>query len=181
MKPIMSDANVNPDYRIAWVAGAVLALDQLTKLLVLRFLGYAQERVVLDGFFKFVHWGNTGAAWNLFYGNNHMLAIVSLIALLVLFLCRHRFDAHLVTGQLALGFMFGGICGNLVDRLLHSRQHVIDFIYFHLNRRDGGEMGFPAFNVADAAICTGVALLFLLSWRREHVRLASKAEEIRAA
>ena len=51
-----------PTRRMAAVALSVLALDQLTKLAVLKFLGYSKERVVVEGFFKFVHWGNTGAA-----------------------------------------------------------------------------------------------------------------------
>lgn len=175
----MKELLATPDRRIGAIAILILALDQLTKLMVLKFLGYAQERIIVDGFFKFVHWGNTGAAWSLFYGNNHLLAIISLVALLVLLLTRKHFDAHLVLGQVALGLMFGGIVGNLVDRLLPSRHHVIDFIYFHLNRRSGGEIGFPAFNVADSAICTGVALLFLLSWRRDHRTSAMSPEPVR--
>jgi signal peptidase II len=153
---------------MAAVAAVVLGADQLTKLAVLRFLGYAQEKVIFDGFFNLVHWGNTGAAWSLFNryaGSNLMLAVFAVVALLVLFLTRHHFDAHTVPGQLALGLIFGGIAGNLVDRFL--RGHVIDFLYFYVARRGGGEIGFPAFNVADAAICIGVGLLFLLSWQRE--------------
>ena len=77
-----------PNRRIGLVGLSVVGLDQLTKLLVLRSLGYTQEKVIIDGFFKFVHWANTGAAWSLFRGNNALLAIVALLALLVLFLCR---------------------------------------------------------------------------------------------
>jgi signal peptidase II len=153
---------------MALVAAAVLVIDQLTKLAVLRYLGYAREIVVIDGFFKFVHWGNTGAAWSLFNqfaGSNQLLAIFALVALLVLFLTRHHFDSHTLFGQLSLGLIFGGIAGNLLDRFLH--KHVVDFIYFYLSRRGGGEIGFPAFNVADSAICTGVGLLFLLSWQKD--------------
>jgi len=160
--------NLGPTQRMAIAAGAVLTLDQLTKLAVLKYLGYAQEKVIIDGFFKFVHWGNTGAAWSLFNqfaGSNELLAVFAVAALLVLFMTRHHFDSHTLLGQLSLGLIFGGIAGNLVDRFLH--QHVVDFIYFYLNRRGGGELGFPAFNVADSAICTGVALLFLLSWQKE--------------
>jgi signal peptidase II len=152
---------------MALVAFSILLLDQLTKSAVLRYLGYAQEKVVIEGFFKFVHWGNTGAAWSLFSGNNEMLAIISLVALLALFLFRRHFEAHRRLGQIALGLMFGGIMGNLVDRLHTGRRHVIDFIYFYVEKRGGGEAGFPAFNVADSAICVGVGLLFLLSWQRE--------------
>jgi signal peptidase II len=155
----------NPNWRIAYLAVFIFALDQLTKLIVLKFLGYAQEKIIVHGFFKFVHWGNTGAAWSLFRGNNAVLAGVALVALLVLFLSRHHFDVHTLGGQISLGLIFGGILGNLTDRIL--RDHVIDFLYFYVIRRDGEEAGFPAFNVADSAICIGVGLLFLLSLRNE--------------
>jgi signal peptidase II len=151
--------------RIALIGFAVVALDQLSKQLVLRFLGYAQEKVVLEGFFKFVHWGNTGAAWSLFRGNNELLAIVALVALGVLFFSRHHFDSRTLLGQFAFGLIFGGIIGNLIDRLWAG--HVIDFLYFYLQQRGGSEIGFPAFNVADSAICTGVGLVFLMSWKSD--------------
>lgn len=151
--------------RILGLAIAILALDQFTKLLVLKFLPYADEKILIPGFFKLVHWGNTGAAWSIFRGNNEVLAIVGLVALVILFLTRHHFDIHMLGGQISLGLIFGGIVGNLTDRLL--RDHVIDFLYFYVVRRNGDEAGFPAFNVADSAICVGVGLLFLLSWRGE--------------
>jgi len=155
-----------PNHRIALIALLVVALDQLTKQVVLQFLGYAQEKVVIDGFFRFVHWGNTGAAWSLFRGNNEVLAGVALVALVVLFLSRHHFDSRTLLSQVAFGMIFGGIVGNLIDRLWAG--HVIDFIYFYLDRRGGSEIGFPAFNVADSAICTGVGLVFLITWRSDH-------------
>jgi signal peptidase II len=154
-----------PGRRIAAIALAILALDQLTKAIVLRSLGYAQEKVIIDGFFKFVHWGNTGAAWSLFRGSNGLLAIIALAALVVLWLTRHHFDLRTSMGQLAFGIICGGIAGNLLDRLRVG--HVVDFVYFYLRRGNGDELGFPAFNVADSAICTGVALIFLLTWRTE--------------
>ncbi len=160
-----------PNWRIAWIALLVIALDQLTKQLVLRFLGYAQEKVVIEGFFKFVHWYNTGAAWSMFRDNNDALAIVALIALIVLFFSRHHFDSRTLLGQVAFGLIFGGIVGNLIDRLW--AKHVIDFLYFYLQQRGGNEVGFPAFNVADSAICTGVGLVFLLTWKNEHAAKAS--------
>ena len=174
--------NLGPTKRMAIVALLVLIFDRATKILVLRHLGYAQEEVVVEGFFKFVHWGNTGAAWsmfNTFAGSNQFLAIFALVALLLLFVSRHHFDSHIVMGQVALGLIFGGIAGNLVDRFLYG--HVVDFLYFHLNRRGGGEIGFPAFNVADSAICTGVGLLFLLSWQRDKSEQSSSHQQRKAA
>ena len=151
--------------RIAAIALLVVALDQLTKQIVVRFLGYGQDKVIVDGFFKFVHWGNTGAAWSLFRGNNYLLALVAILAVVVLYFSRHHFDARTLLGQIAFGLICGGIVGNLIDRLWAG--HVIDFIYFYLVQRSGTEVGFPAFNVADSAICTGVGLVFLITWKSE--------------
>jgi signal peptidase II len=152
--------------RIAVLALVVFAIDQFTKWLVLRTLADYDEKIVVAGFFKFVHWGNTGAAWSLFSGNNSALALVAVLALVALFLTRHHFDSHTLTGQIAFGLIFGGIAGNLADRLI--RHQVVDFLRFYLQQRGGGEIGFPAFNVADSAICSGVALIFLITWKNEH-------------
>lgn len=154
-----------PNRRIALIGLLVIGLDQLTKALVLQFLPGPQEQVIIDGFFKLVHWGNTGAAWSLFRGNNHLLAIVAGMALIILYFSRHHFDSRTLLGQIAFGLIFGGIFGNLIDRLF--RHQVIDFLYFYVRQRGGGELGFPAFNVADSAICTGVGLVFLLTWKSE--------------
>jgi len=160
--PIFSKSN----RRIFALALFIFALDQFSKWLVLHLLEPGDEQIVINGFFKFVHWGNTGAAWSLFRGNNSTLAIVAFIALLaiaVMFLTRH----HTLAGQIAFGSIVGGIAGNLTDRILPGRHAVVDFIYFYLQQRDGNEIGFPAFNIADTAICTGVGLIFLITWKNE--------------
>ena len=167
-----------PNRRIAVIAAVIYGLDQLTKYFVLRLLGKGDERVIVDGFFKFVHWGNTGAAWSMFRGNNELLAIIALVALLVLFLSRHHFESRTLLGQLAFGFIFGGIAGNLTDRLMPGRHQVIDFIYFYLRQRGGEEIGFPAFNVADSGICIGVALVFWLTWKSDQP--AKPGENVKA-
>jgi signal peptidase II len=154
--------------RIAALALVIFGLDQLTKWLVLQSLEPGDEKVVIPGFFKFVHWGNTGAAWSLFSGNNGMLVLVALLAGVALFLTRHHFDSHRLIGQIAFGLIFGGIAGNLFDRLV--RHEVVDFLRFYvLQRPFDTEIGFPAFNVADSAICTGVGLIFLITWKNEQM------------
>jgi signal peptidase II len=159
--------NNSANRRMALIAVTVFALDQCAKLIALRFLGLDKERNVIDGFFKFVLWQNSGAAWNLLYGRNGLLAVVSLAALVALYFWRRHFHAHTVLGQLSLGLIFGGITGNLFDRIDPYRRHVIDFLRFYLYRRNGEEIGFPAFNIADSAICIGVGLLLLVSWKLE--------------
>jgi signal peptidase II len=76
-------------------------------------------------------------------------------------------------GRFALGLIFGGIVGNLIDRV--RVDHVIDFLYFYMYRRGGDIIDFPAFNVADSAICTGVALVFIITWKNEQPRPAPAA------
>jgi len=164
------------NWRIINLALAIIAFDQLTKLAVLKYLGFAEEKVIVDGFFKLVHWGNTGAAWSMFSGNNGVLAVVAIAALVVLFFTRHHFNIHTLGGQVSLGLIFGGIVGNLIDRLRVG--HVVDFLYFYVYRRDGQVAGFPAFNVADSAICVGVGLLFLLSWQNDGDK--ARADETKA-
>lgn len=156
--------------RIAVLALVIFALDQFTKWLILQSL--YQDTEVIPGFFKFVEWGNTGAAWSLFSGNNGALALVGLLAFVALYLTRHHFDSHTLTGQVAFGLIFGGIAGNLFDRLV--RHEVVDFIRFYILQRNGHEIGFPAFNVADSAICTGVGLIFLITLKNERADAPAK-------
>jgi signal peptidase II len=166
MNPIRSLLRT-PNRRIAAIGLVVLALDQLTKAIVLHFLPNVwDERTVLAGFFKVVHWQNTGAAWSSFTGKNGLLALIAVAALVILFFSRHHFNSHTMLGQFAFGLVIGGIMGNLVDRII--RQHVVDFLRFYLQQRGGEETGFPAFNIADSAICVGVTLVFLMTWRNEH-------------
>ncbi len=170
-KSIFSKAN----RRIFTLAAVILALDQFTKQLVLHSIFEGDEEIIIPGFFNLAHRVNTGAAWSLFTGNNAVLAAVALVALVVLYCTRHHFSAHTLTGQFAFGFIFGGILGNLTDRLLPGRHAVVDFLHFYMQRRGGGEpLDFPAFNVADSAICTGVALIFLLNWKNDSAPKAAQ-------
>ena len=145
--------------RILLVALLTLALDQLTKWFVIQKLPLDGEPLaVVDGFFELVHFGNTGAAWSLFSGQNFWLALFSLAALIFLWVSRRQFGAEKALGQVALGLILGGVVGNLIDRVVH--HHVVDFLQFYIPFR------FPAFNVADSGICTGVGLMFLQSFRK---------------
>ena len=158
----MPKAAIN-NFRILAIGLLTLALDQLTKWIVVQKIpgpahGAEAPIVVIDGFFELVHYGNTGAAWSMFSGNNFWLAIFSMVALVFLWVCRRQFGVETTLGQVALGLMLGGVAGNLIDRVVH--HHVVDFLQFYIPFR------FPAFNVADSGICVGVGLMFLLSFRK---------------
>lgn len=158
---------LSPDRLTLAVALGILGLDQATKWLVMRWMEFGAEKTILEGFFKLVHWGNTGAAWSIFRQHNNWLAVFSSVAMLALWRWRRQFEYHHRLGQLSLGLLFGGIVGNLLDRIVH--EHVVDFLRFYWIRRSGAELGFPAFNVADSAITIGAILLLwdaFADWRR---------------
>ena len=142
---------------------AVALLDQVTKNWIRSRLGLGSFiTVVRDGFdLRYVQ--NTGAAWGIFEGLNHWLVPLSLVMLFVI----ARFRQHFMTGtwvpRVSCGLISGGIVGNLLDRV--RLGYVVDFLDFHWHAHR-----FPAFNVADAAICTGVGLYVLselLGWDRQ--------------
>jgi signal peptidase II len=152
------------------IAAVIAATDQLTKWLVVRRLEMGESHLIIRGFFNLVHWTNTGAAWGILKDRNLALTVIAVITILLLYLFRHPFQFNRLFGRVALGLIMGGIVGNLIDRVWLG--HVVDFLDFHVGRHH-----WPAFNVADAAICVGVALYMLDSWRAE--RETAETEKIK--
>lgn len=164
-------------YATFWlVTLAVLAADQLTKALVVRHIDFFDPAVpgsgeavpVLGDIVHLVHVGNKGAAWGA--GADHGSTQLFLVGLAVVvigyvWLKRREFLRELAGGQVAFGLFIGGALGNVWDRVL--RDHVVDFVDIRLPFRLLGSDHWPAFNVADACICVGVALYFVLLWRQE--------------
>ena len=160
--------------RILTIAFIVLVADQLTKQIVVHTIDPTNQIIIIEGFLKFVNWHNTGAAWSQFQGKSLHLAVISFFALGALIHYRHHFEIHTKSGKVAMGLLIGGIIGNLIDRVIY--QHVVDFVRFYLHQRGGGEIGYPAFNIADMAICVGVGMLFVEAWR-EQPKEEKKKEE----
>lgn len=151
--------------RIALVSFPLYLLDQATKLLVLRSLPLGGHHTVIDGFFEICHVHNTGMAWGLLKNRNLFFILFATAALGVLVYLARRGAFRDRPSMLGLLLLLPGILGNLTDRLAHG--HVIDFLYFHLDRFD-----WPAFNVADSCITLAVACFLLAAFRpppsREH-------------
>ena len=149
--------------RIAPIAILIALLDQLTKLLVMRWVDPDLPVPVVDDLFQLVNWGNTGAAWGMFQNSNLILASISVVTLVVICIFRRSFQIHLLGSKIALGLISGGIAGNVVDRFRYG--HVVDFLDFSFRGHH-----WPAFNVADSAICIGVGVYLVVTWRDEHRR-----------
>lgn len=138
---------------------AVLALDQATKLHVLRYWPLGSQRQVIPGFFSLVHCRNPGAAWSLFADHTDALTVLSAVVLVALVIGFNRLVEGCPERALALGVVFGGIAGNLIDRVAYGE--VVDFLLFYWRA-----FQWPVFNVADSAISCGVTVFVLSSFFR---------------
>ena len=135
----------------------VVALDQWTKLLVLRSFQPGEIRPVIEGFFNLTLAFNKGVAFGLFadFSDGLRYALLGGTAALaigaVLYFFKREY-AHDPVGRAALVLVLGGAVGNIIDRVRLGM--VVDFFDFYL-----GEYHYPAFNIADSAICVGVVVL----------------------
>jgi signal peptidase II len=136
----------------------VIALDRLTKLLVVRNIELNDGSVrVIPGLFSITHVENRGAAFGLFNDSPtqaklYLLVAVSTIAMLAIGALLWRAGTALSASTVGLALILGGACGNLWDRLVHHK--VTDFLHVYV-----GNWSWPDFNVADSAIVIGAALL----------------------
>ena len=144
---------------IAALAALIFVTDHVTKYFALRHLRLGVPVPVVDGFFALTLVMNPGLAFGMLGGIPEslrwMVGVLSLGALILLAVLAARV---LPTGgpwaRVALGLIFGGAAGNLVDRVRFGA--VVDFLDFYWR-----DYHWPAFNVADSAISVGVTLLAL--------------------
>ena len=136
------------------VAICVVLLDQASKEWVRGAFSLHESIPVLPGFFNLTYVRNTGAAWGMFSGQNVALSALALVMLAALVVFRRKILPPGRVHRVALGLLCGGIVGNLFDRL--RLDYVVDFldVYWRVHH-------FPAFNVADSAICIAVGIYVL--------------------
>jgi signal peptidase II len=132
------------------VALAVVIGDRLSKDWIQSNLAVGQS--LTEGFLRLTRVQNTGAAFGIFPDHTTMLIVVSFVGVAVVlfynfYLCRRFTFLHNGVSMAALGSVLGGTVGNLIDRL--TLGYVTDFIVVG---------SFPAYNVADASITTGVSV-----------------------
>ncbi|MES2537410.1 MAG: signal peptidase II [Pseudomonadota bacterium] len=143
------------------IATIIVLFDQVTKIAVSQMLTYGQSRPITS-FFNLVLAYNKGAAFS-FLSNQggwqryFFTGIAIAASLLILYLLKRHAGQRLFCWALAL--ILGGAVGNLIDRVLYG--HVIDFLDFYIRG-----WHWPAFNVADSAICIGAVLFVVDELRR---------------
>lgn len=144
------------------VSGLIVALDQWTKWLVREHIPFAQQWVPawlewLAPYARFVHWSNTGAAFGMFQGGSLVFTVLAFLVIALIIYYYPQVEREEWYLRLALSLQMGGAAGNLVSRLTMEGR-VTDFISVG---------SFPVFNLADAAITTGVAVLLVGMWAKE--------------
>ena len=142
----------------AAVAVIAVALDQLSKTWILESVMNPPRIIEITPFFNIVLAWNRGVSFGMFndHGESGPLILTALAVAIVIALSVWLWRATTMFSVVALGLVIGGAVGNVVDRMIHGA--VVDFLDFHV-------LGYhwPAFNVADSAICVGAAILILES------------------
>jgi len=149
------------------IALGIFTLDQITKAMVEANVHLSETRTVIPGLLHLTHVKNRGAAFGIFadapsQGKLMLVVFLSVVALGVVVTLLWRNQPGAKRTGLGLALILGGAVGNLFDRLVHGS--VVDFAEFYVRNYH-----FPAFNVADSAICVGVCLIFLLSLKNERL------------
>lgn len=150
---------------LAIISGTVVALDQATKWMIVRFLHYYQEINVIPGFFNLIYVHNPGGAFGVFAKNHGTLQSLLFIGIalgamgLIVYLYKST-PAEYPGFHAGLALIFGGALGNLIDRVRIGK--VIDFIDLYVSH-----WHWPAFNVADSAITVGMVIFgFYILFRK---------------
>jgi len=140
---------------------AIIGLDQWTKALVRAKIPLGTDWLPngltwLLPYARIRHWYNSGAAFGIFQNGNLVFTILAIIVILLIIFYFPRTQRNDWWLRIAMILQFSGATGNLIDRLFFAQ--VTDFL--SVGR-------FAIFNVADASISTGVAVLILGVWLKE--------------
>lgn len=140
-----------------WLSAGILILDQITKAMIRkRFDLYEYE--TLTPFFDLIRLHNTGAAFSFLADQSgwqqHFFVAIGLVVSVVIILWVRSLKGQQAFIAAGLSLLLGGALGNVIDRV--SLGYVTDFLYFNWRG-----YYWPAFNVADIAICAGAVALII--------------------
>lgn len=157
------------------IALVIVVLDQVTKQLADNLLVYGEPLAVMPSFNLTLLY-NKGAAFSFLNSaggwQRWFFTAIALVVSVVIFFWLKAVGEEQRWTPAALVLVLGGAIGNVIDRVLFG--HVIDFIQVYYNT-----FYWPAFNVADSAICVGAAILLLSGWFLQPTDEAENAPETR--
>lgn len=157
----------------------ILVADRVTKIVAEGALSMGNPVEVIPGFFQLTLVHNTGMAFGMLAGMSipgkaWLLTGVSLALLAAIGWFAWRAGPLSTLTSIGITAMLGGAIGNIIDRVTYG--YVVDFLDFYV-----GSAHWPAFNVADAMICTGVGLLLLESVRDYRASSSESREDLSGA
>lgn len=162
-KQLFSTARPASNNLLPWlgIAFIVILFDQLSKITMEKMFVFGQEKAITS-FFNLVLAYNKGAAFSFLAAEGgwqrYLFSAIAVgAAVFIIYLLKRHAGQRLFCWALAL--VLGGAVGNLIDRIAYG--HVIDFLDFHV-----AGWHWPAFNVADSAICVGAAMFIIDELRR---------------
>lgn len=137
----------------------LLIVDIVTKMLIDYNFSLMSRKDIIPNFFAITKVYNYGASWNILTGHVIILIAISILILFLLYLYHKKFLLN-IRNIIAFSLLFGGILGNLLDRILYG--YVIDFLDFNIFGYD-----YPVFNLADTFIVMGIILLIIAIYKKE--------------
>lgn len=132
------------------IAAFIIAVDQISKYIIVSNIQYGQMSTVIESFFYITYHINKGAAWGIL--QNGRIIFIVLTPIIAAFLIYYIFKSNNKLLKLSLTLILGGAVGNLIDRILAGGA--TDFLLFYI-----GSYPFPIFNVADISVVIGTIML----------------------
>ena len=148
---------------IIYISILLLLIDQISKILVIKFLDINSGIELIKNFFYLTYTHNTGAAFSILTGQRLLLILIAVIILILIFNYIRKNKVEGKIEKIAFSLILGGALGNLIDRII--RGFVVDFLDFKIFGYN-----FPVFNLADTFIVVGVILLFITTLTRKEVK-----------
>ncbi|WP_020059231.1 signal peptidase II [Bacillus sp. 123MFChir2] len=136
------------------IALFVIAIDQVSKWIIVKEMELGESIPIIDNVLYITSHRNRGAAWGILENKMWFFYIITVIfVIFILFYMKKYAKTDKLLG-ISLGLILGGAIGNFIDRVV--RKEVVDFIHTYIF-----SYNFPVFNVADSALCVGVALIII--------------------
>lgn len=132
----------------------MIAIDQVSKWIIVKEMELGESIPIIDNVLYITSHRNRGAAWGILENKMWFFYIITVIfVIFILFYMKKYAKTDKLLG-ISLGLILGGAIGNFIDRVV--RKEVVDFIHTYIF-----SYNFPVFNVADSALCVGVALIII--------------------
>ncbi len=142
-------------YLFCIIIALLVAVDRLTKEIVVTHLSLGESKPLIKGVFSFTYIRNEGMAWGMFAGGRYIFLIFTLVAVAFFFYMYRNTvgEKRYAFFRALLVMLTAGAIGNMIDRA--TLGYVIDFLDFRL-------INFPVFNFADILVTVSMILLFIV-------------------